>query len=161
MSPRAAWRLESLGFTEVYDYVAGEADWFASGLPMEGASASRDRAGDRADPDVPTCGLRDSLQSVTSRVRELGWDACVVVNAQRIVLGLLRLDDVEVPTDTSVEQHMESGPSTFRPNAELDQPLDYMRRNDVTSVIISTSDGRLVGLLRRADADDARIGRQT
>ena len=26
MSPRAAWRLESLGFTEVYDYVDGKAD---------------------------------------------------------------------------------------------------------------------------------------
>ena len=28
MSPRAAWRLDSLGFQQVYDYVAGEADWF-------------------------------------------------------------------------------------------------------------------------------------
>ncbi len=35
MSPRAAWRLESLGF----DYVAGKADWMASGLPVEGKLA--------------------------------------------------------------------------------------------------------------------------
>ena len=40
MSPRAAARLESLGFRQVYDYVAGEADWFASGLPMEGANVA-------------------------------------------------------------------------------------------------------------------------
>jgi hypothetical protein len=33
MSPRAAWRLEGLGFERVYDYVPGESDWFASGLP--------------------------------------------------------------------------------------------------------------------------------
>ena len=36
MSPRAAWRLEGLGFERVYDYVPGKADWFASGLPKEG-----------------------------------------------------------------------------------------------------------------------------
>jgi hypothetical protein len=29
MSPRAASRLESLGFTQVNDYVAGKADWVA------------------------------------------------------------------------------------------------------------------------------------
>jgi len=32
MSPRAASRLESLGFRDVYDYAAGKADWFAAGL---------------------------------------------------------------------------------------------------------------------------------
>ena len=36
MSPRAACRLESLGFGEVYDYVAGKLDWMAAGLPTEG-----------------------------------------------------------------------------------------------------------------------------
>ena len=36
MSPRAAWRLEGLGFEKVFDYVPGEADWFASGLPRDG-----------------------------------------------------------------------------------------------------------------------------
>jgi len=32
MSPRAASRLESLGFRDVYDYAAGKADWFNAGL---------------------------------------------------------------------------------------------------------------------------------
>jgi rhodanese-related sulfurtransferase len=31
MSPRAASRLESLGFTEVYDYIDGKLDWMAAG----------------------------------------------------------------------------------------------------------------------------------
>jgi hypothetical protein len=35
MSPRAACRLELLGFTQVYDNVAGKADWLAHGLPTE------------------------------------------------------------------------------------------------------------------------------
>ena len=40
MSPRAAWRLEGLGFERVYDYVPGKADWSASGLSTEGTQAS-------------------------------------------------------------------------------------------------------------------------
>jgi hypothetical protein len=35
-SPRAACRLETLGFGEVYDYVAGNVDWLAHNLPIEG-----------------------------------------------------------------------------------------------------------------------------
>jgi hypothetical protein len=43
MSSRAACRLEQLGFTEVYDYHAGKADWLAHGLETE-ASTQRSRA---------------------------------------------------------------------------------------------------------------------
>ena len=72
MSPRAAWRLESLGFREVYDYAAGEADWFAGGLPREGRDAAIPRAGDVARRDVPTCGLDDRVGEVRERVRSAG-----------------------------------------------------------------------------------------
>jgi hypothetical protein len=44
MSPRAACRLETLGFPEVHDYVAGKADWLAHGRPTEGAQAAVPRA---------------------------------------------------------------------------------------------------------------------
>ena len=33
MSDRAAWRLESLGFTRVYRYTPGKDGWLAMGLP--------------------------------------------------------------------------------------------------------------------------------
>jgi rhodanese-related sulfurtransferase len=32
MSPRAACRLEAIGFEEVYDYATGISDWKAAGL---------------------------------------------------------------------------------------------------------------------------------
>ena len=38
MSPRAAWRLEAAGFSPVYDYAAGKADWLAADLPFEGTA---------------------------------------------------------------------------------------------------------------------------
>ena len=48
MSPRAACRLETLGFERTFDYMAGKADWIAAGLPTEGRLASEPRAGDVA-----------------------------------------------------------------------------------------------------------------
>jgi hypothetical protein len=40
MSPRAASRLEGLGFSKVYDYPPGKAGWSASGFPTEGTQAN-------------------------------------------------------------------------------------------------------------------------
>lgn len=34
-SPKAADRLESLGYDRVYDYAAGKVDWKEAGLPVE------------------------------------------------------------------------------------------------------------------------------
>ncbi len=56
MSPRAAWRLEHLGFEEVYDYVPGKADWVAAGLPTDGSGERTARVVDVIDRSVPTCG---------------------------------------------------------------------------------------------------------
>ena len=152
MSPRAAWRLESLGFSEVYDYVAGKVDWLAAGLPTEGTNAERPRAGDVARRDVPTCGLGDRLGDVRDRVTSAGWDACVVVNERAIVLGLLRAGELDGPAGSRIDGVMRPGPSTFRPHVAIEEMAAYMTEHDLQSAPITTSDGRLVGLLRREDA---------
>src|SRR5215213_1348261 len=88
MSPRAAWRLEAMGF-EAYDYEDGKRDWGSFGLPREGKLAERPTAGDVARRDVPTCRLSDDLHVVRHRVREAAWDTCFVVTEERVVLGRL------------------------------------------------------------------------
>jgi CBS domain-containing protein len=152
MSPRAAWRLESMGFAQVYDYAAGKLDWLAAGLPSEGSNARRPRAGDVARRDVPTCGLDERLGEVARRVWAAGWDACVVVNQQRVVLGLLRAKELQADGDLRIEQAMRPGPSTFRPHVPIAEMARFMVDHDLDSSPITTSDGRLVGLLRRTDA---------
>lgn len=156
MSPRAAWRLESLGFPPVYDYAAGEADWFANGLPREGRDATIPRVGDIARRDVPTCGLSDRFRDVQERLNAAGWDTCIVVNNERVVLGRLRGKVLEADPETPIEQVMETGPTTFRPDTRLADVARQMRAKHVASVIVTTSDGRLVGLLDRASAERAR-----
>src|SRR5207244_12577073 len=116
MSPRAAWRLETLGFDQIYDYAAGKADWGAAGLPREATSVSEPSAGDASDQTTPTCSLTDDLRAVRKRVRAAGWDQCIVVNKQRIVLGRLGRNAIATDNERTVEEAMQDGPSTVRPN---------------------------------------------
>ena len=152
MSPRAAWRLESLGFREVYDYVAGKLDWLAAGLPTEGANAALPRAGDVARKDVPTARLDEQLGEVRDRVRRSGWDAVVVVNDERVVLGLLRSKELDKDPGLRLDQAMRPGPSTFRPYVSIKKMAEQMTGHHLENSPITTSDGRLVGLLYREDA---------
>ena len=152
MSPRAAWRLESLGFRDVYDYVAGKLDWMAAGMPTEGTNAQHPRAGDVARKDVPTAQLDEQLGDVRERVRGAGWDAVVVVNSKRVVLGLLRSKELDKDPNLRIEQAMRPGPSTFRPHVSIKKMAESMTQHKLESSPITTSDGRLVGLLLQKDA---------
>ena len=89
MSPRAASRLYALGFADVYDYVAGIADWVSFGLPIEGEHHSGTRASAHARTDVPACGPRDRMTEVRERVRAAGWDTCFVTDEGGVVLRRL------------------------------------------------------------------------
>jgi len=142
MSPRAA---------EVYDYVDGKADWMAAGLPTEGTNAQHPRAGDTARRDVPTCGLTEKLGDVRSRVEAKGWNAVVVVNDERVVLGLLRSKELAMDAAQPIENVMRPGPSTFRPYVSLHEMLHFMDDHKLESSPVTTSDGRLVGLLLHKD----------
>ncbi len=152
MSPRAAWRLESLGFREVYDYVAGKLDWMAAGLPTEGTNAAHPRAGDVSRKDVPTARLEERLGDVRERVSAGGWDAVVVTNDERVVLGLLRSKELAKDPELSIEKAMRPGPSTFRPYVAIKEMAETMTGHMLESVPVTTSDGRLVGLLLQKDA---------
>ena len=153
MSPRAAWRLESLGFTQVFDYVAGKADWLASGLPIEGKLANYCRAGSVARADVPTCRLTDRVADALKQVQASDHCVCVVTNDEGVVLG--RLGERALLTDPEglVEQVMESGPTTTRPDDPLEAITERLRGRGVDNILVTTPDGRLVGILYLEDAE--------
>jgi Mg/Co/Ni transporter MgtE len=155
VSPRAASRLDGLGFTEVYDYVAGLADWGSFGLPLEGTWPSGTRVGAHARSDVPTCGLADRMQEVRERVRGAGWDICFVTDERGVVLGRLGRSALAGDDDVVVEEAMTLGPRTVRPSLELTKAVERMRSQRLTTLPVTRSDGVLVGVLRREDAERA------
>ena len=146
-------RLESMGFTQVHDYVAGKLDWLAAGLPSEGPMARLPRAGDVARKDVPTCEMAERLGDVRERVRAAGWNVCVVVNEERIVLGLLRQRELDGDADLTIERAMRPGPSTFRPHVGIQEMASFMVEHGQESSPITTSEGLLIGILFREDAE--------
>ena len=145
-------RLETLGFTNVIDYVPGKLGWFEENQPREGTSIDETWIGDVADADVPTCDLKERVADV--RRRTAGWDTCVVVGPQRVVLGLLRKAELEGDPNATAEQVMRPGPKTFRPNVTLEELLKSMRDHDIqTNSLVTTGEGRLLGVISRADAE--------
>jgi CBS domain-containing protein len=155
MSPRAAWRLESIGFQQVYDYVAGKADWGSFGLPLEGEQGSDTRVGAHVRTDVRSCRLGDPLQEVCRRFDASGGDTCFVLNSHGVVLGRIGRRAIQDRARLTAEEAMTPGPSTIRPSARLGEIVERMQRQNLTSLPVTTPDGRLVGLLTRRDAERA------
>jgi CBS domain-containing protein len=153
MSARAAWRLESLGFTRVHRYTPGKVGWLAMGLPTEGPDAATPRAGDVADRDTPTCALHDRLGDVRDRLGATGKTSCIVVNDQRVVLGRLRSEARDGDPEQTAEAVMEVGPTTVRPSEPLDGLIERMQKRRTGSIIVTTANGELVGVLRREDGE--------
>jgi len=135
----------------VFDYVAGKQDWLSNALPIEGKLAHTATIGGMADRNVPTCHLTEKLSEVRDRLHG-DWKICVVINDTRIVLGLLRKELAE-NGNQSVDRVMTSGPTTFRPHVTVEQMADYIRRKHLDTILVTTSDGRLVGAL-----DEANLG---
>jgi predicted transcriptional regulator len=76
----------------------------------------------------------------------------VVVNDQRVILGLLRAEELQRGQVEPIEQMMRPGPSTFRPHVPIEELAHHMIHHELPSSPVTTSDGGLVGLLRREDA---------
>jgi Mg/Co/Ni transporter MgtE len=155
MSPRAAWRLQELGFKLVYDFVPGKMAWLAMGWPREGAAAAVPNAGEIARRDTPTCTLDDRIADVREDVLAVGRDVCIVVNPESIVEGRLRARALEETPEASAEQAMEIGPTTIRPSERLEPLVERMRKRGVATIVVSDLKGRLVGIVYRKDAERA------
>ena len=122
-----------------------------AGLPTEGTDTERPRLVDVVRRDVPTCSLGDRLGDVRSRAIAAGWDACVVVSRERVVLGLLRAKELQADPELPVERAMRPGPSTYRPFVSVAEMRRTMIERNLANSPVTTSDGKLVGLVRRRD----------
>ena len=134
----------------VFDYVAGKQDWLANDLPIEGQLAQSATLGSMAERNIPTCSLADNARDVRNRLTKADDDFCVIVDDARVVLGLLRTSPVD-NGNRSIDRLMEPGPTTFRPHLSIEQMADYAEKKNLDPILVTTSDGRLVGALRVQD----------
>jgi hypothetical protein len=154
MSARAAWRLEALGFEQVYRYQPGKDDWLCAGLPLEGRSASVQRAFHIARRDVPACMPGDPVQAIARRVAQERWPLAVVVNERRVVLGRLRPVDLRSAPDARAGEIMVEGPRTVRGARPVETLRAWLDERNVQGVLVTTADGELVGFAWRDDVPE-------
>jgi rhodanese-related sulfurtransferase len=146
ISARAAWRLESMGFQEVYRYTPGKEDWIAAGLDVEGSATGGLALKQYIKKDFQTCLLRDRMQEVQNRRGRN--DVCVVLNDRNIVMGLIEGDTWNANPLARAGDIMRPGPRTFRPTADPKDVAKELKKEDSETAIVTTSDGELLGILR-------------
>ena len=157
MSPRAAARLETLGFEKVYDYVSGKSDWIAAGLPTVRLSAGPPTAGGtlRAGDVIGHTGER--LGDAVRRVRAEGQDEFIVVDDRHVVLGRIRGAAFDGDPDALVEDVMRPGPATVRPDTPLETVVASLGPAGVANTLVTDPDGRFIGTVYLEDARN-RLG---
>ena len=94
-----------------------------------------------------TCAPDDLIGDVARRADDNG---CVVVNEHGIVLGRLGSRELAAPPDGTVEVVMQPGPPTVRANEPLDELLSRMAQHNVLVMVVTTPEGRLLGVVRGA-----------
>jgi predicted transcriptional regulator len=156
MSPRVACRLEGLGFADVYDYAGGKMDWLSADLPYEGEVELVSRVV-RRDPIV--AGLRDPVEQIADRILADPAGMAVVAAENGIVQGVLggaQLKDA--PPRAVAEDVMRFGITTVRPSEEVGPLLHRMDEAGVSEIVVTRSDGVLVGVLAVAAVRSPRSG---
>ena len=78
---------------------------------------------------------------------------CIVVNDEHVVLGRLRGAAFDGDPSTPIEQVMESGPTTIRPDVLLRDIIERLHGARVDSILVASEAGRLVGILYKDDVE--------
>ncbi len=138
----------------MFRYTPGKADWLASGRPSEGRAARHSRVGARAHRDIPLCRLGERVETVRARVGATRWSEAVVVDAHGVVMGVLDARALDGDGGALVDAVMQPAPSTIRPQVTLRAAKEYLHR-DAQHLLVTTSDGTLIGALTRAELETA------
>jgi CBS-domain-containing membrane protein len=153
MSPRAAWRLEAAGFAPVYHYVAGKIDWLAADLPFEGTAQL---AGQFTRRDVATASEDTPPPEALRRLEATGFGPVVVLNQAGVVMGTVQRDALaSAPEGAVAGAVMRFGTTTIRPSEQAADLVHRMGHAGVTRVVVTRSDGTLVGLFFAEDLPEA------
>jgi len=131
--------------------VPSKVDWLARGLPMEGKKADKSEVGNILRQDVVTTSLHARMVDVQERVGSSPYGFALVVTEGGTLLGRLRKATLEGDPEALAEDVMEPGPSTLRPDMTLDDVIERLRKRDLKTGVVTDPEGRLLGLVRRAD----------
>jgi predicted transcriptional regulator len=135
----------------VFDLAGGKSDWRELGLPMEGTGPFRSVAGQVLRSAPAVCGPDATAADIRATLRAHPF--CVVVNQHNIVVGRVRPNDLPADDDARVGDFMRLGPSTVQRREELSGLVERMHKAGVTTILVTTPKGELLGMVDRNDAE--------
>jgi CBS domain-containing protein len=135
--------------------VPGYVDWLAHNLPIEGEHAGLVTAGRVARGDVVTCRLEDRVGDVREEIAASPYGFAMVTTSGGVLLGRLRGSVLDCDPELRAEDVMEAGPSTVRPDTAADKLASRLAERDLRFAIVTTPDGRLLGVACRPDLEGA------
>ena len=137
----------------MYDYVPGKVDWLARMQPVEGERAGEKRVGHFARDDVVTCALGDDALAVRDRIEASPYGFALVV-ANGTIMGRLRRSVINEAGSGTAEELMDPGPSTGRPDQDIEELRKKLDDKGLKTAIVSTPEGKLIGVVTRRALGD-------
>jgi CBS domain-containing protein len=110
--------------------------------------------------ELPTCRLDEPVGQAGARAEERGYSVCPVVNDNGIVLGVIGKRDWDTDPTASVEQLMDSAPTTLRPSDSLEKAKQMLDASDRGAVVVTDSDGKLLGAFFGAGKNEEPLRKQ-
>jgi Mg/Co/Ni transporter MgtE len=98
---------------------------------------------------VPTVRAQEKVGEVRKRFGTGNVEPLIVVDADRVVLGLVASESLNADPQSPIEDVMDPAPVTFRPNLRVGEMPEYFKKQGIQHALVTTSDGVLVGLLHR------------
>ena len=99
------------------------------------------------------CHLGERLGDSVDRVRAADTDVCIVINDHHVVLRRVRGRALAGDPNATIEDVMQSGPSTILPDTPLETVVKSLREGNVTSTLVTDPEGRLIGTIYLDDAE--------
>jgi CBS domain-containing protein len=110
--------------------------------------------GDLAQDDVVTCALDTPVGELSRRIEESPYGFALVASSDGTLLGRVRSSTLgDAPDDATAESVMQPGPSTVRPDLAVDELRDKLDDKDLKTALVSTPEGRLIGVVTRKALD--------
>ena len=124
-------------------------DWLSADLRFEGTAQL---AGMFTRRDVATAGEHTPASEALRRLEAQGFGPVLVLNEAGVVMGAAYRDQLRAASgQAEVGRVMRFGVSTVRPSEDAAALAHRMGHAEVTRVVVTRSDGTLIGLFFAAD----------
>jgi CBS domain-containing protein len=99
---------------------------------------------------VVTATLDDRIGDIRRQVAESPYGFALVVHKGEVVLGRLRMSEMEkAAPDARAEDVMSPGPSTVRADTEADELAKKLDAKNLKTALVTNPEGRLIGVVLR------------